>query len=245
MTEDPFREFAAYYDRMIQEEPDRVEFFRTLFRKHGVKSVLDCACGTGNDLIMVHNFGLQVCGSDISKAMLAQARKKLTKHQIEIPLKHLDFRELPQHYDQRFEAVLCLTTSLPQLLEEREIGKALKSMREVLKPKGILVLTQGLTDVQLKTRVRFAPAVNTPEFSRIMVVDYYHEEYEVNVLDLGHTQDNDEFDVYGVRYRILLRDDYERLLRKTGYSRIEFYGDWNFKRYDKEESELLIVVAHR
>ena len=245
MTEDPFEKFAEHYDRMVQEEPDQVEFFRTLFDKHDVKSVLDCACGTGNDLIRVYNFGLQVCGSDISEAMLAQARRKLSQHQIEIPLEHVDFRELPQHYDRRFDAVLCLTTSLPQLLKESEIGKALQSMREVLNPNGILVLTQGLTDVQFKERVRFAPAVNDPDFSRIMVVDYYDEDYEVNVLDLVHSHDHNEFSVYGVRYRILLQDDYERLLRAAGYGKIEFYGDWNFKFYDKEESELLIVVAYK
>ena len=243
MTEDPFEEFAEHYDRMVREEPEQVEFFRTLFDKHGVTSVLDCACGTGKDLIMVYTFGLQVCGSDISEAMLAQARKKLSLHQIDVPLKRVDFRELPQHYDRRFDAVLCLTTSLPQLLEEGEIVDALKSMREVLNPKGILVLTQGLTDIQIKNRVRFAPAINDPDFSRIMVVDYYDEEYEVNVLDLEHSHDRDEFNVYGVRYRILLQDDYERLLREAGYSEIEYYGDWDFKAYDREESELLLVVA--
>ena len=245
MAEDPFEKFAEHYDRMVQEEPDRVEFFRAVFEKHGVKSVLDCACGTGDDLIMVYNLGLQVCGSDTSEAMLVQARKKLSLHRIEIPLKRVDFRELPQHYDQRFDAVLCLTTSLPQLLEEYEIVRALQSMREVLQPKGILILTQGLTDKQFESRVRFAPAVNDHDFSRIMVVDYYDEDYEVNVLDVIHTQDKSEFNVYGVRYRILLRDDYGRLLKDSGFSKIEYYGDWDFKPYTKENSEMLIVLGYR
>ena len=245
MTEDPFEEFAEHYDRMVHEEPDRVEFFRALFHEHTVRSVLDCACGTGNDLRMVHNLGLQVYGSDISEAMLAQARKMLSDHQIEIPLRRIDFRELPQHYDQQFDAVLCLTTSLPQLLEEQDIVGALQSMHEVLKPEGILVLTQGLTEGQLKSRERFAPAINDPDFTRIMVVDYYDEEYEVTVLDVTHTQEKSDFKVFSVRYRILLQDDYERLLREAGFHKIKYYGDWNFKPYDKEESELLIVIGYR
>ena len=245
MTKDPFEEFAEHYDRMVHEEPDRLEFFRALFHEHGVRSVLDCACGTGNDLIMVHNLGLQIYGSDISEAMLVQARKMLSGHQIEIPLRRIDFRELPQHCDQQFDAVLCLTTSLPQLLEEQDIVRALQSMHEVLNTKGILVLTQGLTDGQLKSRVRFAPAINAPDFTRIMVVDYYDEEYEVNVLDMTHTQEKSDFNVFSVRYRILLQDDYERLLREAGFSKIKYYGDWNFKPYDKEESELLTVIGYR
>lgn len=245
MSEDPFEEFAKYYDRMVHEEPNRVEFFRTLFERHDVKSVLDCACGTGDDLIMAHSLGLQVFGSDISEAMLTQARRKLSNYQVDIPLHCVDFRELPQHYEVRFDVVLCLTTSLPQILEEHEIMRALKSMREALEPNGFLVLTQGLTDNQLKSQMRFAPAINDTDFSRIMVVDYYDEEYEVNVLDLTHAQEVNDFRVYSFRYRILLHEDYERLLRKVGYRKTEYYGDWSFKPYDKRDSELLIVVAHK
>ena len=243
--DDPFQEFAKHYDRMVRENPAREEFFRSLFRKHQVGTVLDCACGTGNDLLMVRSFGLQVHGSDISAPMLAEAQKKLKDRGIDAPLKQIDFRELPDHYDLRFDAVLCLTTSLPQLLDEQEIVRALKSMHQVLKPRGLLVLTQGLTDDQLRSQVRFAPAINDPDFSRIMVVDYYDEEYEVNILDLKHTLKERRFDVFSIRYRILLRDDYERLLRQTGFTTIEYYGDWDFMPYDTKGSEHLIVVGYR
>jgi glycine/sarcosine N-methyltransferase len=243
--EDPFIEFAEHYDRMVEENRARTDFFRTLFQEHGVASVLDCACGTGNDLIMAHSLGVEVYGSDVSEPMLDQARKKLSHHGYDIPLKNIDFRDLSKQYSKRFDAVLCLTTSLPQLLDEGEIVRALKSMRQVLTPKGMLVLTQGLTDGQLQSQVRFAPAVNDPDFSRIMVVDYYDEVYDVNILDLTHTPHNNDFKVYSVRYRILLQDDYEKLLKLAGFSRTAYYGDWDFRPYDKEDSEILIVLGFR
>lgn len=243
--DDPFQKFAEHYDRMVVEEPGRTEFYRALFQKHQVETVLDCACGTGNDLILLHDLGIRVYGSDISESMLVQARKKLAVRKLDIPLKNVDFRILPEHYNIRFDAVLCLTTSLPQLLDECEIVRGLQCMHRVLKPDGILVLSQGLTDKQLESQVRFAPAVNDPDFTRIMAVDYYDEIYDVNVLDVTHTQELSDFRVYSVRYRILLQNDYERLLREAGFSKIEYYGDWNFSPYSKEDSELLIVIGTR
>ncbi|UCD18215.1 MAG: class I SAM-dependent methyltransferase, partial [Candidatus Zixiibacteriota bacterium] len=120
MTEDPFKKFAGQYDRMSKDDPRRREFFRALIGKYGIKTVLDCACGTGNDLVLWHESGVQIYGSDVSEAMLAEAKKKLASNRIDVPLRRIDFRELPANYDTRFDAVLCLTTSLPQLPDETE-----------------------------------------------------------------------------------------------------------------------------
>ena len=74
---DPYEDFADRYDWMNLQDPVRKEFFRQLFEKHSVSDVLDCACGTGTDLIMFHSLGREVVGSDLSNAMLRQAQKRL------------------------------------------------------------------------------------------------------------------------------------------------------------------------
>ena len=51
MTEDPYADFAERYDlfheTFEEQNPVRVEFFRKVFAENGVRSILDCACGTG------------------------------------------------------------------------------------------------------------------------------------------------------------------------------------------------------
>jgi len=241
MMKDPYTEFAERYQGRgdpLRDET-RLTFFRTLFEKHSVKTALDCACGTGEDLVRLHSLGIDVQGSDVSQAMLEQSRKRLVSHALEIPLRKADFRNLSGTFD----AVLCMTTSLPHLLDEQEIVKALRSMRGALNPGGILILTQGLTDKQYDDRLRFAPIFNTPESSRIMVMDYFETEWEVHVLDLIHTQDKQEFKRSSFRYKLLLRDDYDKLLAAAGFGQREFYGDWDLKPYDKKSSRRLIVAA--
>ncbi|MFH1076078.1 MAG: class I SAM-dependent methyltransferase [Pseudomonadota bacterium] len=106
---------------MIQKDPEREEFFMQLFQNHRVSDVLDCACGTGIDLIMFHSFGCNVVGSDLSNAMLSQARKNLAEAGLEIPLKNVDFCQLENNYTAQFDAVVCLTSAINEVLDEEEL----------------------------------------------------------------------------------------------------------------------------
>lgn len=116
ITADPYKDFAERYDWMKQDNPARDEFFRELFEKHNVNSVLDCACGTGHELILFSSFGCKVQGSDISDSILEQAQKKLSKANLNIPLKKVDFRYLDEHFEPQFDAVVCLTSAITEPL---------------------------------------------------------------------------------------------------------------------------------
>jgi ubiquinone/menaquinone biosynthesis C-methylase UbiE len=247
-TPDPYADFAERYDLLFgnfaEHDPTRVAFFGSLFEKAGVHKVLDCACGTGRDLQMLHDDGYEMCGSDISAAMLSTARVNLTSCDVTVPLTRADFRA-PPFRDNQFDAVLCLTTSLPHLLDEREVLVALRSVRALLRDGGVLVLTQGLTDKLLKERPRFIPETNTPEFSRVFAFDYFEQTIHIHILDLFHEEDRQEFRVGLFEYLIILQDDYERLLTEAGYRDVEYYGNFSLDAYDKERSDQLIVVAHK
>lgn len=75
---DLYAGFAGRYvlpiTRLDQHDAKMVGFFRTLIDQHGVHSVLDYACGTGRHLLLFEDLGLEVWGSDLSPAMLEQAR---------------------------------------------------------------------------------------------------------------------------------------------------------------------------
>lgn len=245
LSSDPFEKYASYYSLTPHDDRSRREFFRILIDKHKISTILDCACGTGDDLILLNSLGVDIWGSDISDAMLAEARRKLGMGGIDIPLNRVDFRELHRHFEQSFDAILCLTTSLPQLGGETEIKKALSSMRAILSPQGIIVISQGMTDRQFHSRERFFPIINTENHTRIMVVDYYEKEWEAHVLDLFRSGEKTDFQIYSFRYLTLLEDDYIRLLKETGFDTIDIYGGFCFDKYDKEKSNGLVIVARR
>ena len=123
MRDDPYKDFAERYDWMKLKNLDRDEFFRSLFKKHGVKNVLDCACGTGHELILFNSFGCAVQGSDLSDSMLEKAQKNLSEANLKIPLKKIDFRYLDEHYESQFDAVVCLTSAIAEPLTDTDTRK--------------------------------------------------------------------------------------------------------------------------
>lgn len=208
MNRDSYEGFAdrydLFFDKFGEHNPARVDFFRKLFIEKQVHSVLDCACGTGQDLHLFHSLGCEVFGSDISEAMLTQARKNLTLCGLTVPLSKVDYRELPRHYTRQFDTVVCLSTSIGEMPNETEVLRAFKSMHQVLRNGGILVLTQGTTDKQWNEKPRFIPMVNKTDFSRICVIDYFEWGARYNILDIFHSEENRDFRVWSINYTQLL-----------------------------------------
>lgn len=250
MFNDEYIDFADKYDLFYREfgkhDTKVKNFYEKLFNEKQVKSVLDCACGTGHDLILFKSLGCKVVGSDISESMLARAKKNLIENGLNIPLIQLDYRDLPQNFYKKFDAVVCLSSSIFHMPDNREVKKALSSMHQVLRESGILILTQGTTDKQWKEKPRFIIAVNEKDFSRLFVIDYIKKGAIYNVLDIFHSKSKSELKVWSVIYpNILLKDDYKRLLKESGFKKINFYGNYNFEKYNKKKSNLLITVAYK
>jgi ubiquinone/menaquinone biosynthesis C-methylase UbiE len=177
--------------------------------------------------------------------MLKQAHDNFSKLGLNIPLIKADYRELPQHFNRKFDAVMCLSTAIGEMPDETEVIRAFNSMYQVLNKGGILVLTQGTTDKQWAEKPRFLTMVNTRDFSRVCVIDYLEKGARYNILDIFHSNEVSDFKVWSIDYlQILLRDDFDKLLREAGFKVVEFYGTYDFDRYEIESSSRLIVVAH-
>ena len=84
--------------------------------------------------------------------------------------------------------------------------------------------------------------VNRPDFSRIFVKEHNDRFQTIHVLDLFHNAQRLESNQYDIVYRILLDEDYKRLLSQAGFTNVQIYGDYNMKDYN-ENSWRLIVVA--
>jgi glycine/sarcosine N-methyltransferase len=247
---DTYKDFAARYDLFFEGPPEheseRREFFSRLFSLNKVNRVLDCACGTGHDLIMFNSLGCTVTGSDLSDSMLEEARENLSASNLSAPLIKADYRELPARFQSSFDAAVCLSTSICEMPDESETLKAFTSMHRVLRPGGILILTQGTSDKQWNEKPRFIPMVNTQDFSRVCVIDYFEKSARYNILDIYHSGEKTDFKVWSIMYTgILLRDDFERLLKQAGFEDVDFYGDFDFKPYSKETSSRLIAIAKK
>ena len=245
---DPYEGFAERYDLSFgpfgEHDPLVVEFFRQLFAQNDIHTVLDCACGSGRHLPMFHSLGCKVFGSDISQSMLAQAQSNLAELGLDVPLLQADFQDLPGYFQLSIDAVVCLG-AIGFMKGEAEFLRAFESMGQVLRPGGILILTAIPTDRQWKEKQRFSLNSNSPDFSRLFVIDYLEEKARYNILDIFHSHNQSDLKVWSAELHVLLRDDQERLLKQAGFRKVDFFGAFDFSAYDKETSNSLITVANK
>jgi glycine/sarcosine N-methyltransferase len=240
--QDTYKNIAKYYDYMLKKNPQRERFFAKVFRENGVKTVLDCACGTGNDLVMFDSLGVKVTGSDLSDSMLEVARKKIKQKKLPITLIKADFHELPEHFDQKFDAVVCLSNAVNEA--DIDIDRALGSFKSVLKEKGIIIFDQGQSDYTMKNPPRFFPEVNDRDFTRLFTLDYQDDLMKVEIFDFLHKGKENDFRHSEFLIKVRLYDDWVKILKKAKLA-AKYYGDWDFEEYSKSKSKRLIIMAKR
>ncbi|MGH9090037.1 MAG: class I SAM-dependent methyltransferase [Acidimicrobiales bacterium] len=102
-------------------------------RNPGASTLLDVACGTGGHLHHLQD-RYTVTGVDIDPAMLDQARAHLPG----LPLVEADMRTVD--LGNRFDAVVCLFSSIGYMADTTELGAAIQAIARHLHPGGVLVV---------------------------------------------------------------------------------------------------------
>jgi SAM-dependent methyltransferase len=139
---DPYHRFAAEYDWLATEQMVSGEFFWDRFgdRLGSLPSgarVLDCACGTGYTAQALAQHGFAVTASDVSEAMLLEARRRLEDR---VAVHRCPWAELPEFFREPFDVVICTGNSLIHVGDEGSMTSALTGMAGVLRPGGLLLL---------------------------------------------------------------------------------------------------------
>jgi len=134
---------AAELDRLIQQ------------RRPGARTLLDVACGTGAHL--EHLSGYDVEGLDLDPEMLAVARERLP----DVPFHEGDM--VAFDLGRRFDAVVCMFSSIGYVETEERLRSAIASMGRHLEPGGVLVVEPWLSPDDWLDRHVGAVFVDEPE----------------------------------------------------------------------------------
>ena len=242
MKKDAYLGIAETYDYMLFENTERENFFVKIFDQYNVKSVLDCACGTGKDVLFFNSLGYDVAGSDISDSMLAVAQKKIDENGSNIPLYKADYQFLENTFTGKFDAIVCLSNAINDT--EADVTKALNSMKNVLSDRGIIIFDQGQTDMSMKNPPSYSLEVNDRDFSRLFTMDYKKDIVTIKIFDFVHAERLSDFKMNEFKFKIRLYDDWEKILTAANLHG-EYYGNWDSTLYDKHSSKRLIVTARK
>jgi glycine/sarcosine N-methyltransferase len=247
-----YDDLAADYDRMIrwdrrlkQERPQ----FEALWRRYGVRTVLDAACGTGHHIAMFADMGLEVAGTDAAFQMVEAARRTTRAAGMvrDDRIRCCRWSELSAVMPGAFDAVLCIGNSLPYVLDPGELRQSVKGLWSRVAPGGILLIQFKNFEKLCATRQRFLPlSWSEPphETVALRLYDYAPGRVDFNVILLDRTADG-----WVMRHRVTplkpyLRSDIEPLLTGPG-AEVGVYGGLNLDPFDPVNSEDLLLLARR
>ena len=129
-------------------------------------TVLDCSCGIGTQAIGWALEGYKVHATDISSKEVEQAKSAATKMEASLTFGVADFRTLDSQVEGEYGVVLSFDNSLPHLLTDNDLTKALEAMKTKLVTGGRLFISIRDYDVLLDEK----PAATLPQVTKIKEV---------------------------------------------------------------------------
>ena len=219
------------------------DFFSRVVEKYEVKTCLDCACGLGWHLYMLDDLGVKCYGSDISPEMLEICKENLSGKDIELKVE--DYRNLAASWETIFDMVLCVTSALNHMVEDKDIIAALESMYESLEEKGIVVIFSGVSDAFAASKPKLIPARLYPEQAIYHFIEYFSDTVVFNTLNIRKTEDSFTYSLNSMTLSVLTKERFERCIAKTKFREVRIFGDFDFSEYLGEKSNRLFAILRK
>ena len=133
-----YGKFAALYDRLMRDvnRDTWAEYLLSLLGE-GRRTVVDCACGTGELTLRLARAGYAVTGQDISEEMLSVAAEKARRARLAIPFIRQDMRKLSLHHS--VDAVVSACDGVNYLASRAALSEFAAAAYACLKPGGLLL----------------------------------------------------------------------------------------------------------
>jgi glycine/sarcosine N-methyltransferase len=244
--DNPFVEIARVYDRMFLRDLDADrDMLVTLLERYGVKTVLDCACGTGVHTEILAREGYNVVGSDASEHMLQVAREKLSTAGYDVSLYESAWRDLPKVVPGSYDAVICMGNSLALEPDGLAVTESLGGMFAMLNEGGVLLVSGTNVDRQLAENIEIEVVEPEPDCFLMVVRDFGDTKTAHRFFFIDATGGEPTMEYYRFDLLNLTAAEMEFSLRQAGIEKLTLYGEKDFTPYSQHESERLILVAER
>lgn len=130
-----FRKHGKYFTRHHKD----LLYVTKIFREHRVKRVLALGCGSGRNVVYLAKKSFSVYGIDSAEEGIKIAKRWIKQERLKANLRSGSiFKKLP-YGTNFFDAVLCISVLQHGKQEDRK--RAIREIKRVLRPKGLLFLT--------------------------------------------------------------------------------------------------------
>lgn len=219
-----------------QREAGEKTFFIDQLHAFGAHSVLDAAAGTGYHAIRLSQAGFDLTAVDICPDMIARTVANATAHGVTLSAKVGNWLDLDDNLAP-FDAIVCLGSSFPHLLDPRDREKALANFHSLLRPGGCLILDHRNFD-----------AIRAGRYANTAGLYYAGNSVRVTPTLIGDTcqfqYDFPDGAQHHLRVAAVPCDTMRAELAQAGFQNISTFGDFRAD-FALNEVGFIIHVAQR
>jgi SAM-dependent methyltransferase len=225
--------FAPYYD-LIFEDWDKsmarqaaaLDAIIRTHRPQGAISVLDVACGIGTQALGLAALGYKVTASDLAPAALRRAEVEASRRRLPIDFSVADMRAAHEHHRKSFDVVLCADNSLPHLLTDDDIVRALVQFYQCTSPGGLCIVTVRDYANEVREPLSFKPYGvrdrGGKRYSLFQVWSWEERHYDLHFCVVGHDpQEGWQHCMATTRYYAISIDELMQLMRSAGFENVQ------------------------
>jgi 2-polyprenyl-3-methyl-5-hydroxy-6-metoxy-1,4-benzoquinol methylase len=239
-------EDAEFYDVEFAARDLEIPFYRKHARQSG-GPVLEVACGTGRLTLPIARDGVDITGLDVSRPMLAQARRHAASAGLSIEWVEQDCRVM--HFDRTFALVFSATNAMQHLPDAESANQFLQSARRLLRPGGRIILdvfNPNPAKLARPATVRYAhKTITTPTGETIQVeaASEYHSAAQVLSFQLFYRQAGRALRTKEVNMRCFFPEELLSLCRANRLEVINRFGGYDETPFGDESEKQILVCC--
>jgi glycine/sarcosine N-methyltransferase len=240
-----YTDISPVYDELFPVSPALRSLLESLREDGGMRSVVDCGCGTGAQLLPFAGKGLVCLGFDPDPSLVAVARRKLAP----FPKARIEegaFADLPRLAEIPSDLLLCLGNSIVHV-PQVEAGKFLSDAAAALTPGGVLLVQLLNYERLFQDGVEELPLLRSEdgavEFRRRYDWESRRKVAFHTALRLA-TAEGPRIVRNEIPLFPLFPEELWELAANAGFRDIRFYGDFSRTAFS-EESEAVVCLAKK
>ncbi len=233
-----YQEIVTAYDEIFPLNPKQLSYVEGMCKLLSGKKILDAGCGTGSLAIALGRRSASVNAFDLDVDMINKAKEKCPQA-IDVNFKEGDLLKMTEAYKgSSFDIVYCFGNTLVHLSGLKEVEQFVSSARNLLKPKGKLLLQVINYDRILKKEVKSLPSIESDHyiFERLYrITDDGYVEFTSNLTSKRSGQQQSQ----KVLLFPIIMEQINAVL-KLYFSKVTYYASFNREDWNEDSFHTVI-----
>ena len=240
-----YTDISLVYDDLFPVSAEQRSMLESLRADGAVRSVVDCGCGSGAQLLPLAGNGLACLGFDPDPSLVAIARRKLAPFP-KARVEEGSFADLRRLSDRPFDLLLCLGNSIVHV-PQVQAGQLLSDAAAVLSPGGTLLLQLLNYERLFRDGVTELPLIRSEDGGVEFRRQYGWESREKVAFRTAlriATADGPRIVRNEISLYPLFPEQLWEMTAEAGFRDIRFYGDFARSAFSGE-SEAVVCLAKK